>query len=100
MKQAIVPVSWIRFQSIMAQLGYEMISHDTKSGGVIFRLRQGTVTEGLKNPVTVAAPDCMSSDGITPVYEKDYVIDLITMIAGGNGGISHFTFAATRDEDC
>lgn len=83
----------------MSNFGYEMVSHTREQDGVLFRLRPDVPTEGMKNPVTVIYPDCVANDGKTPAYEKDYVIDLITQITGGNGGKSVAIIQATRHFD-
>jgi hypothetical protein len=76
---------WVPFQAIMSDFGYEMISHDNAKTGVIFKIKEGANSQGWTSPVTIKYPDSFASDGITPAYEKDYVIDLINQLRGKNG---------------
>lgn len=98
-KRAKSPIDWLSFQHLMSSIGYEMRSHTEDRNGIIFRLRSGANTEGLKNPVTVDYPDFVASDGESPAYEKNYVVDLINQISGGNGGKAVTTFLANRRFD-
>lgn len=93
------PISWTAFQEIMGELGYEMTKKDPANRRIIFKLKMGASTEGLKNPVSIAFPDYSTRDQKEAAYEKDYVIDLITQIAGQNGGESLATFYADRRMD-
>lgn len=93
------PITWPHFQHVMRGMGYEMLKHDPDNGAVVFRLAADAPTEGLKNPVSVMYPDYVSGDGITPAYEKSYVIDLMTQIGGANGGKAILTIIANRRWD-
>lgn len=93
------PITWLTFQAVMSDFGYEMVKHTESGDGVVFRLTPDAVTEGFKNPVTVTMPDWVASDGITPAYERDYVVDLLTQLTGNNGGKSIVTILAKRQID-
>ena len=93
-KQASKPVSWVEMQAVMGQLGYDLLSHDNTKGCARFALRQGARTENMRNPVTIAHPDFLGTDGVTPAYERDYVVDLLNQLFGGNGGKALMTILA------
>ena len=94
--QASKPVTWVEMQAVMAQLGYDLLSHDNTNCCARFALRQGARTENMKNPITVAHPDFVGADGVTAAYERDYVVDLLNQLSGGNGGKALMTLLANR----
>lgn len=95
------PVTWVETQKIMSDLGYDFASHNGAGRFAVFRLRANAITEGLRNPVTVAHPDWVAHDGKTPAYERDYLVDLLNQVLGGNGATKAITtlLANRRLED-
>lgn len=85
-KPALNPVTWLETQEIMGQLGYQLVSHNSAGRFATFRLSGKGPTEGMRNPVTIAHPDWVAADGVTPAYERDYLVDLLNQIFGMNGG--------------
>ena len=90
------PITWVEAQSLLSQFGYALSSKDTANCCATFRLTGEGRTEGLKNPITIKFPDFVSTDGETPAYERDYIVDLLTQITGGNGSKPVATFLALR----
>jgi hypothetical protein len=93
---AFSPIEWHVFQALMSDFGYEMVAHVPGEDAVIFGLKPGAPTEGYRNPVTVSYPDCVSKDGVTPAYERDFVIDMITQALGADGDKVIATILAKR----
>jgi hypothetical protein len=99
--QAVSPVTWNETQDIMGQLGYQLVSHNKAGRFATFRLTGDGLTEGMRNPVTIAHPDWVAADGITPAYERDYLVDLLNQVFGGNGGAKTImTLLANRRAEC
>jgi hypothetical protein len=96
MPVAIFPITWIEAQGVFGQLGYGVVSHDAANSTVTLRLTGEGRTEGLRNPVTIKRPDFVCDDRSTPAYERDYIVDLISQMTGGNGGKPLATFFANR----
>jgi hypothetical protein len=83
------PITWQEMQTLLSDLGYDLASHNTQRKTCSFVLRQGAQTENRRNPITVLHPDKFDHRSQEPAYERDYVVDLFTLILGGNGeGIS------------
>lgn len=95
-KIATYPITWIEAQSILSDFGYALASKDSAKSCATFRLTGEGRTEGLKNPITVAFPDFLAGDGKTLAYERDYLVDLLTQVTGGNGAKPVATFYANR----
>jgi hypothetical protein len=94
--RAMKPITWPEMQAILSQLGYEFLSHDHTEGCARFALRQGALTENMKNPITIDHPDFVATDDSTAAYERDYVVDLLNHLFGGNGGKAIAVILANR----
>jgi hypothetical protein len=90
------PIMWESFQTIMSDFGYEMVSHNPEKTGVVFRIKAGQESDRRASPITIKYPDSFAPDGVTPAYEKDYVIDLIKEMLGQNGHESIAKIIAKR----
>ena len=94
-KRTVFPVPLELVQRILDQLGYELVFHDHTTARLHFKrtknvsgVLQKTLTTS-KNPpewVTVGKPDFQCDGHTIPVYDRDYVVDLINKINGQIGG--------------
>jgi hypothetical protein len=82
--KAEVPIKFIQFQHAMAELGYDLISRDPKGPGVLFRANKVALDAGRPPVLTTNAPDFVDYDGVSPAYEKAYVVDLLSQLIDDN----------------
>jgi hypothetical protein len=92
------PISWIEFQSLMQNLGYDGLSLRQSTRTARF-FRGKSDREGIVECVTVALPTFIGRSGMKDSYERDYVADVIDHATGGNGGEAVAAFLAKRRRD-
>jgi len=99
-KVAQSPITWHQFQDLMRAIGFEMRANDPKAKGVIFEAVEGdALSLQLKAPVTIKYPTYVARDGVTPAFERDYVVDLLTQMTGNGDEDAILTLIAKRRFD-
>lgn len=94
--QALKPITWVEMQDLLDQLGFQLLALDQTKGTARFGPKDLSKAAPLKSPIAIALPDFVAADGRTPAYERDYVVDLINQIFGGNGGKVLASFLAKK----
>lgn len=97
-KKTKFPIPFEGLQSILNQLGYGMCFHNPETKRIHFSLETpGSVSprankilggppKNAPSHVTICMPDFVHDDYQTPVYDVDYVVDLLNKINGQVGG--------------
>ena len=73
------PITFKQLQIILNKLGYYLSRHDPGRKIIHWHKESGT-----DNPITTLRPDFQAIGYTEPVYERDYVLDLLLSIGGGN----------------
>lgn len=80
------PISFEAVQQVLNRLGYYMERQETKSRLIHWRLEadKSEVKHGGPPLLTIGEPDfCCAASGTT-VYDRDYIVDLLTSALNGN----------------
>jgi hypothetical protein len=93
MQKTNYPIPFETLQMVMNDLGYGLDHHDPDPEKPILHWRKSRKPnaelkgyEGLPEWVTTLKPDFTASGHDSPVYDRDYVVDLITVITGESDG--------------
>lgn len=80
------PVSFTEFQRMMNLLGYGMERHSVELCIIYWRLDRQNTTIPHNGPllITIKTPDFSNPNHTDPVYERDYVMDLLNSTMAGD----------------
>jgi hypothetical protein len=79
------PVKFADFQALLNRIGYGLSHHDQKNARIHWSLDGKTPSKGFEKApllLTTLRPDFTAAGIAEQVYDRDYVVDLLTTVLG------------------